>query len=198
MPTVRETKAHNARIRSVTNAQKLFALPSVNLFIPYICCLNFKLSPDVVSPLSTIPSTPPERFEAKAAASSREEILRLRSRSPKFKAVLLLQKRSSIRDPTHTKIIKRVEQKSSTRLVRFMASASERLDRLAVKRNLLLGFLTTPHSFRHRRSASSDEFFAFTSPKFSFKKLSISSPLLLLLLLLLLLSTRLPKTPTRD
>uniref|UniRef100_A0A0E0JBU2 Uncharacterized protein n=1 Tax=Oryza nivara TaxID=4536 RepID=A0A0E0JBU2_ORYNI len=48
-----------------------------------------------------------------------------------------------------------------------MAWASPRLSRLAVKRKRRLGFLTTPQSLRHRRSASSDEFFAFTPPKFS-------------------------------
>ena len=57
-----------------------------------------------------------------------------------------------------------------------IAAASYRLERLAVKRNLLLGFFTTPHNFLHFCNASSDECFAFTS----------KSPLINLSILLLL------------
>lgn len=60
-------------------------------------------------------------------------------------------------------IVEIEEEKLQTWLVLRIAAASYRLERLAVKRNLLLGFFTTPHNFLHFCNASSDECFAVTS-----------------------------------
>lgn len=59
--------------------------------------------------------------------------------------------------------------KNQTWLVRLIASASDRFVKFAVNLKRLLGFFTTPQRLLHLWSASSDEFLAFTPPKFSFK-----------------------------
>lgn len=62
--------------------------------------------------------------------------------------------------------LKQNQPPPQTWFVLRIASASDRLVRLAVKRNLRFGFFTIPHSFLHRCNDSSDEFFDLTSPKF--------------------------------